>query len=298
MRRSTSLWVVMMFGTLGCPGGHPDETGWDAGAQGSDSGSAVADAGEDLVDAGAALTFTVTIEVSEGGSASPQGIVEVESGESVVITLTPDEGFALREVTGTCGGARADLVYTTAPVESDCSLEAFFEAEPTPEPAAYCSRIPAARRDLIVCDPEQNFDDWSQGRAYRTNGLRIPRGKVVALPFTANAQGARGIMEITNNMPGLHASGLMWHGWFSEIPGGDRVEDIPYCRRFSPNPNPMQMRWNQTEPGGNECHLGAAVRTLYFNMEVACFEEVSDRCTPGVRYDGDYYVGVSARIRD
>ena len=60
----------------------------------------------------------------------------------------------------------------------------------------------------------------------------------------------------------------------------------------------MQMRWNQTESGGNECHLGAAVRTLYFNMEVACFEEVSDRCTPGVRYDGDYYVGVSARIRD
>ena len=188
MRRSTSLWVVMMFGTPGCPGGQPDETGWDAGAQGSDSGSVVADAGEDLVDAGAALTFTVTIEVSEGGSASPQGIVEVESGESVVITLTPDEGFALREVTGTCGGARTDLVYTTAPIESDCALEAFFAAEPTPEPATYCSRIPAARRDLIVCDPEQNFDDWSQGRAYPTNGLRIPRQGALSALYRQRAR--------------------------------------------------------------------------------------------------------------
>ena len=54
-----------------------------------------------------------------------------------------------------------------------------------------------------------------------------------SLPFTASAAGLTGYVEITNNMPGLVASGLSWHGWWSVVPAGERVEDSPRCRSFS-----------------------------------------------------------------
>ena len=60
-----------------------------------------------------------------------------------------------------------------------------------------------------------------------------------------------------------------------------------------PNPNPCRCA-NQTEPGGNECHLGAALRTLYFNMEVAALRRPRTFAHRW-RYDRDHYVGVSAR---
>ena len=99
-------------------------------------------------------------------------------------------------------------------------------------------------------------------------------------------------------MPGLVASGMRWRGWFSETPGGDMVHDSPYCQMRSPNPNPLQKNWTQSEPGPYDCPLGQVERTLYFNMEVRCFADSSDVCTPGERHPEDYWVGVWARPTD
>ena len=74
--------------------------------------------------------------------------------------------------------------------------------------------------------------------------------------------------------------------------------DTSTCRKHSSNPNPLQIKWNQTEPAEWECHLGTAERTLYFNMEVRCFEELSDICTPGERYESDYWLGVRGILSD
>ena len=50
-------------------------------------------------------------------------------------------------------------------------------------------------------------------------------------------------------MPGLVASGMRWHGWFSETPGGEVDHDSPYRQMRSPDPNPLQTKWTQSEPG-------------------------------------------------
>lgn len=234
--------------------------------------------------------YTVSATTTGEGEIAPAGATAVASGQTLGLTLTPDAGMEPSDVQGTCGGVLDGLEFTTDPVLADCTVLASFRPVEV-EPAAYCSEVPADLQDLVACDPDLNLDDWSSGGSSGINGLVIPTGRILALPFTANAAGSTGFVEITNNMPGLVSTGLNWHGWFSVVPGGERVEeDNPYCRRFSPNPNPIQLQWNQTEPAQWECYLGVAPRTLYFNMEVACIPELDTGCTPGERYDEDYWL--------
>lgn len=235
--------------------------------------------------------LVVAATASPGGDIDPLGELRVEFGEVLSFELAAREGHELVSVEGSCTGGLSDAVFLTDPIEEDCTVGALFE-EVTPEPAAYCSGASEDIADILICDPEQSLDNWSEGKSYWTNDLRIPAGRILALPFTSNAQGQSGMLEITNNMPGLNASGLRWHGWFSETPGGERVEENRYCDLLSPNPNPQQIRWNQTQSEEWVCHLGAIERTLYFNAEVRCFEEQSSLCTPGAHYESDYYFGV------
>jgi len=235
---------------------------------------------------------TVSAATTGGGEIAPAGATVVPRGQTLGLILAPDAGMEPRDVQGTCGGVLEGLEFTTDPVVGDCTVAASFRPVEV-EPAEYCSEVPEDLQDLVACDPDLDLDDWSGGGSSGVNGLMIPSGRILALPFTANAAGSTGFAEITNNMPGLVATGLRWHGWFSVVPGGERVEDNPYCRRFSPNPNPDRLRWNQTEPTQWECHLGVAPRTLYFNMEVACIPELETGCTPGERYDGDYWLQLS-----
>ena len=242
-------------------------------------------------------THTVLAVGSGGGLIAPDGETMVAAGTALRLDLYAADGYALSSVSGTCGGTLDGTQFTTDPVENDCTVLAMFEAIDA-EPAAYCSGIPEEMADLVVCDPDLHLDTWSEGVSYWTTDLRIEAGTVLSLPFTANAIGQSGVIEVTNNMPGLVASGMRWRGWFSETPGGDMVHDSPYCQMRSPNPNPLQKNWTQSEPGPYDCPLGQVERTLYFNMEVRCFADSSDICTPGERHPEDYWVGVWARPRD
>ena len=126
---------------------------------------------------------------------------------------------------------------------------------------------------------------------------RIPAGQVVSFSFTADAIGKHGVIEFSNNMPHLAASGYMFKAWFSEEPGGEHLYNNSYCRMMSPDPNPKEMRW--TQDSGNtrwKCDLGYEIRTLYFNMAVGCYEGTNNgRCTVGTPYNRDYYVKVYPR---
>ena len=255
-----------------------------------DDDSADDDSGDD--DDSTGETYLVTASSTGGGEISPEGGTAVGSGESLSLILTPDPGMEPGDVEGTCGGTLDGLSFTTDPVVADCTVTASFQGEDV-GPAPYCSDIPPEVQNLVTCDPEANLDDWSVGGSSGINGIMIPSGRILSLPFTANAAGSHGFVEITNNMPGLVATGLSWHGWFSAEPGGPYVKDNPPCRRFSPNPNPLRLQWNQTAPAQWECHLDTTPRTLYFNMEVACIPELETGCTPGERYDGDYYLQLS-----
>ena len=106
---------------------------------------------------------------------------------------------------------------------------------------------------------------------------RIPAGEVVSFSFTADAVGQRGLIEVTNNMPNLAASGYVFKTWFSEEPAGEALYNDPYCRKYSSDPNPLQVKWNQASVETRwSCNLGYGIRTLYFNMAVGCFEGVGN----------------------
>ncbi|MDA8962186.1 fibronectin type III domain-containing protein [Congregibacter sp.] len=77
-----------------------------------------------------ARSFTVTPDSAGPGQISPAASVEVIEGGTAVFTLTPDATAQLTSVTGSCGGALQDNVFTTSQVSEDCSVVATFEAQP------------------------------------------------------------------------------------------------------------------------------------------------------------------------
>lgn len=73
-----------------------------------------------------ATTATVTPSAGANGSIAPDVPQVVAILDIAELTLTPDPGFALGEVSGTCGGSLSGSVWTTEPVVSDCTVEASF----------------------------------------------------------------------------------------------------------------------------------------------------------------------------
>jgi V8-like Glu-specific endopeptidase len=72
------------------------------------------------------FNWTVSASASSGGSISPGGALSIEDGLSTSFTLTPDPGYAIDSVGGSCGGNLSGNVYTTFAIDADCSVEASF----------------------------------------------------------------------------------------------------------------------------------------------------------------------------
>lgn len=256
-------------------------------------------------------SFTVTASALTGGSISPL-FRTVEEGGFATFTVTPDADYSFSAIGGTCpSGTLTGSSYATGVITEDCTVIATFSSNSGSD---YCAGAPAG----VICDPNAdgrlnpggNMDSWV-GLTWGFENTPIPNGKTVAYPFTANAgaAGGEGIMTFSNNMPDLTSSHYYWKGWFSETPGGAVLNNnAPYCRRFSPNPNPQEIRWTQSaDPNRFACNLGQAERVLYFNMEVACYEELPSNvpedeknCTVGAPFPGisgfdEYYIKVYPR---
>ena len=71
------------------------------------------------------VSHTVTASASAGASISPSGAVNVEEGQSLVFSLTLQQGYFIQGVTG-CSGTLAGSAYTTGAIFSDCSVAAQF----------------------------------------------------------------------------------------------------------------------------------------------------------------------------
>jgi uncharacterized delta-60 repeat protein len=71
------------------------------------------------------LVVTPVVAGGIGGSFDPALAQVVEEGDVVEFTLNPEPGFAIGTVTG-CGGELAGNLYTTAPVNASCTVEATF----------------------------------------------------------------------------------------------------------------------------------------------------------------------------
>jgi hypothetical protein len=71
-------------------------------------------------------TYEVTPSAGAGGDIDPDTVQTVAHGSTVSFALTPDEGYSIDAVGGTCGGSLDGNTFTTAAVTEDCTVAASF----------------------------------------------------------------------------------------------------------------------------------------------------------------------------
>ena len=81
---------------------------------------------------GLLLAYTVSPNAPANGTVTPAGPILVASGAPFSFTLTPDPGFAVQSVGGTCGGTLAGNVFTTNGVTANCTVTAVFALAAAP----------------------------------------------------------------------------------------------------------------------------------------------------------------------
>ena len=75
--------------------------------------------------------YTVTASAGPGGSISPSGNQSVTAGSALTFTLTPDSGYRIGTVGGSCSAGVVDgSTYTTGAITDNCLVTANFELIP------------------------------------------------------------------------------------------------------------------------------------------------------------------------
>jgi len=73
-----------------------------------------------------ATTYTVTASAGAGGAISPAGAVSVNAGATQSFTVTPNSGYSIASVGGSCGGSLNGNTYTTSAITANCTVSAAF----------------------------------------------------------------------------------------------------------------------------------------------------------------------------
>jgi hypothetical protein len=74
--------------------------------------------------------YSVTVVAGDNGSTTPLGEALVLEGSSLSVGLSPDDGYRVADVGGTCGGSRDADTFVTNPVFQSCSVTVSFEQVP------------------------------------------------------------------------------------------------------------------------------------------------------------------------
>ena len=81
-----------------------------------------------------ALSVAVTPSAGVGGEISPNTAQTITQGSTTSFTVTPDSGYRVSGVDGTCGGSLSGNSYTTSAITAACTVEAAFsELDPVLE---------------------------------------------------------------------------------------------------------------------------------------------------------------------
>ena len=83
-------------------------------------------AGETIKSEMPAPSFTVTPSADVGGSITPNTAQTITQGSTTNFTVTPDSGYEVSGVHGTCGGTFSGSTYTTDTITAVCTVEATF----------------------------------------------------------------------------------------------------------------------------------------------------------------------------
>ena len=97
--------------------------------------------------------FTVTPSAGANGTISPTGSQSVTQSNSLVFNLTPDSGYQVAAVGGTCPGTYqpGDTTYSAGPITADCSVAVSFEPDPNlPLPPYFSSVVGSAEAATVT----------------------------------------------------------------------------------------------------------------------------------------------------
>ena len=71
-------------------------------------------------------TYAVTPSAGDGGSITPATVQTITEGDTTAFTVTPDGGYEIASVDGTCGGSLLGNTYTTNAITAACTVVATF----------------------------------------------------------------------------------------------------------------------------------------------------------------------------
>jgi hypothetical protein len=87
-------------------------------------------------------TYSVTVFAGHGGTATPEGTTTVESGSTITIVFTPDDGYYVETVT--VNGELVDPAdsYTITDISNDVSIDVSFDTTPPNEQPSESTAFP------------------------------------------------------------------------------------------------------------------------------------------------------------
>ncbi|MDX9765268.1 MAG: lamin tail domain-containing protein, partial [Chiayiivirga sp.] len=173
----------------------------------------------------AATTWSVTPSVgTPSGAISPNTAQTVNDGDTATFTLTPDAGFEIDTVGGTCGGTldAGTSVYTTAAVTADCTVVANFKALPVTHTVTGSVGTPSGS---ISPSGAQSVVDGS------------------TITFTATADAGHHFVDFTGTCPGLPSVA-------NPVTTGAITADCAITANFAVDAAPAGVRISQVYGGG------------------------------------------------
>lgn len=162
-------------------------------------------------------TAIVTSSAGMGGEIDPASPQTVALNQATTLTITPDIGYSIASVGGSCGGSLTGNVYTTNPVTADCTVSVAFSLDSYTlvYTAGTGGSIVGASEQTVshgsdataveaVADTGYGFEQWSDASASNprrdtnvTADLNVSALFVVTLAAPANVEAARGNAEVS-----------------------------------------------------------------------------------------------------
>jgi len=88
-----------------------------------------------------AQTYTVMASADSNGTISPSGAISVSADHAWSFTVTPNAGYQISSVGGTCGGSLNGSLYTTNLITANCTVTAVFAAASASGPTVTLTQI-------------------------------------------------------------------------------------------------------------------------------------------------------------
>ncbi len=113
-------------------------------------------------------SFAVSPSAGTGGTIDPDVEQNVDYNGNISFTVTPDTGYSIASVAGSCGGTLAGDTYTTGPITADCTVVASFSFSTVVSVTGrvWLDRDLGASRVAQAVDDQQAYGDlyqWGRG---------------------------------------------------------------------------------------------------------------------------------------